>query len=508
MKRFLLFSSILLTVSFTNNLMAQGQGGGGGNSGPTSACDIYDILVQNISVAGPQEPGTCTVTFDLAFSLKINNGSKHIFLQTYIESVTQNGLAVNNPHPYPDYFDCENGTTGEKSPPNASEAGNPLTNIGINLQGAVPQFEPYVPDPTLAIVGQTATTEITEVTLANGDTRFLITGLEVVLPYECGSGTQYVFATDIFASQTPKANKLHCVSCGIRTLGGVIDITGVVNCEMIMATFTNNSATEVEVMYEFYADNGNGVFATENTEDVLITSGTLDIEGGASVMIEPYNITMTDPALVGRDVFVVVSIGGARRAEMMPIIECIPLPVSFGSFNAQRNRSNVLLTWETETEQNSRGFELQRELGDNKWQSLAFIPSKAESGNSTSVINYDHTDLNTHRGISNYRIRQVDFDGQMMISPVRSVRGDGQPNGTLIFPNPSTNGQVSVIFESVRDRMDLNLVDMAGRVMRQWNNYADNSLQISDLQPGMYNLRIINRKTGVVSNEKIVINGW
>lgn len=506
MKKFLLFSMTLFAGVFSNNLMAQGQGGG--NAGPTSACDIYDILVQNVNVSGPQEPGTCTVTFDVAFSMDVNNGLKHIFLQTYIASATQNGVPANNPHPYPNYFQCENGTTSVKKPPTAEQAGNPLLNVGINLQGDAPLFEEYIPDTDLPVKGITANTQITSVTIENGDTRFLITGLEVVLPNECGSNTQYEFATDIFASQTPKANTLHCVSCGISTVGGTVNITGVVNCDMIMATFTNTTTSEIEVIYEFYADNGDGVFATENTLDALIRSDTVMIDGSASLNIDLVNITNIDPTLVGREVFVVINIGGARRAQLLNLIECIPLPVSFGSFNAQRNRSNVILTWETETESNSRGFELQRELGDNKWQSVAFIPSKAAGGNSTSVIRYEHSDLNTHRSISNYRIRQVDFDGQMMISPVRSVRGEGQPNGTLIFPNPSRNGQVNVIFESVRDQMDLNLVDMAGRVMRQWNNYADNSLQITNLKPGMYNLQIINRSTGVVSNEKIVVSGW
>lgn len=505
MKKFLLFSMTLLAGVFSNNLMAQGQGGGG-NAGPTSACGIYDILVQNVSVTGPQTAGTCTATFDVSFSMDVNNGLKHIFLQTYIASATQNGVAVTNPHPYPNYFQCTNGTTSVKTPPTADEAGDPLLNVAINLEGTSPVFEEYIPDTDLDILGVTSSTQITSVTIENGDTRFLITGLQVILPNDCGS-TQYEFATDIFGSQTPKANTLHCVSCGIATIGGQVNIDGVLSCDLLTATFTNTSSNEIEVIYEFYADNGDGVFATQNTEDALIITDTVTIEGNGTLLITE-NISSINPSLVGREVFVVISIGGARRAQLLDLIECVPLPVSFGSFNAQRNRSNVILTWETETEANSRGFELQRELGNNKWQSIAFIPSKAEGGNSSSVIRYEHTDLNTHRGISNYRIRQVDFDGQMMISPVRSVRGEGQPNGTVVFPNPSTNGQVNVIFESVRDQMDLSLVDMSGRILKQWQNYSDNSLQITNLQPGMYNLRIINRNTGVVSNEKIVVSSW
>src|SRR5690606_29225341 len=241
---------------------------------------------------------------------------------------------------------------------------------------------------------------------------------------------------------------------------GATEITGLAKCELVTATITNILETDLSVTYELYADNGDGVLATESSLDILVDSLTVNILAGASLNI---NYDVPD-SLLGREIFVVVNIGNARRAELLPLIECVPLPVVFGSFNAERHRSNVILTWETETESNSRGFDLQRELGDNKWRSIAFIPSKAEGGNSSSMIRYEHNDLNTYRGITNYRILQVDFDGQMMFSPVRSVRGDGQPNGTLIFPNPSSNGQVNVIFESVRDQLELKLVDMAGRV--------------------------------------------
>ena len=499
MKKFLLFSMTLIAGVFSNNLMAQGQGGGG-NAGPTSACDIYDILVQNIRLSTEQSAGTCTVLFDVAFSMDVNNGNKNIFIQSYIASVT--GANTNNPHPYPNHFQCENGTTSVKKAPNAEEAGNPLLNVVINTEGDQPVFgDTYLPDEDLELSGVTSETAISSVTLANGDTRFIITGIEVVLPNPCGTA-QYEFVTDVFSSQTPNGQTLHCVSCGIMATGGAVNFTGVVNCDLVTGTLTNTSINELTVTYQLYADNGDGVLATENTEDVLLTEETVTIAAGGSTLVT-YNM---DDQYIGRDIFMVVNIGGARRAQILPLIECIPLPVSFGSFNAARNRSNVILTWETETESNSRGFELQRELGDNKWQTVAFIPSKAEGGNSTGMIRYEHTDMNTHRGISNYRIRQVDFDGQMMISPVRSVRGEGQPNGTVVFPNPSSNGQVNVIFESVRDQMDLSLMDMSGRILKQWQNYSDNSLQITNRQPGMYNLRILNRNTGAVSNEKIVVS--
>ena len=183
----------------------------------------------------------------------------------------------------------------------------------------------------------------------------------------------------------------------------------------------------------------------------------------------------------------------------------IPLPVKLHSFTAARNNEKVNLTWVTASEDNNRGFELQRMLGTGKWSTVAFIFSQADGGNSTSNLTYQFRDDNNYSGISQYRLLQIDLDGKVKYSDIRSVRGQAQANKTLVFPNPGFNGTVNVIFEDGSAKRSLSLTDMSGRMIRQWNNFTDNSLQVSNLKPGMYNLRIYNTETGVQSVEKIVI---
>ena len=183
----------------------------------------------------------------------------------------------------------------------------------------------------------------------------------------------------------------------------------------------------------------------------------------------------------------------------------IILPVKLHSFTAARKSEKVDLTWVTASEDNNRGFELQRMLGTGKWSTVAFIFSQADGGNSTSNLTYQFRDDNNYSGISQYRLLQIDLDGKVKYSDIRSVRGQAQANKTLVFPNPGFNGTVNVIFEDGSANRSLALTDMSGRMIRQWNNFTDNSLQVSNLKPGMYNLRIYNTETGVQSVEKIVI---
>jgi hypothetical protein len=193
---------------------------------------------------------------------------------------------------------------------------------------------------------------------------------------------------------------------------------------------------------------------------------------------------------------------------VIPSTQCSPLPVTFKSFNANRiSRTNVGLKWETATETNSSGFAVQRNMGAGVWEVVAFIPTKATDGNSSVPLTYTFTDAaNSSLGISQYRIKQVDIDNRARFSEIRAVRGFQQAGKIIVYPNPSTNGRVNVMFDDAEGTRDVMLMDMSGRLVKQWKNVTGNLLQIDNLTQGMYSLKVINRDTGVQNIEKIVIN--
>ena len=181
------------------------------------------------------------------------------------------------------------------------------------------------------------------------------------------------------------------------------------------------------------------------------------------------------------------------------------LPVSLRSFTAARNNSTVLLKWETVTEENSRGFYIERNLGNNVWQTLGFVSTKAIHGNSNSLLNYEYSDINNAKGITQYRLRQIDIDGKHAYSPIRAVRAGSQKGKTIVYPNPSNDGKVNVVFADVNTIRDVSLMDMNGRVMKQWKGVANNNIQIDNLTAGFYTIRIIDTETGEQTVEKIVV---
>jgi hypothetical protein len=60
-------------------------------------------------------------------------------------------------------------------------------------------------------------------------------------------------------------------------------------------------------------------------------------------------------------------------------------------------------------------------------------------------------DNNSANAVTQYRLRAVDFDGSSKFSEIRSVRGEGQANRIILYPNPSTDGKVKVVFEDMTE---------------------------------------------------------
>jgi hypothetical protein len=181
------------------------------------------------------------------------------------------------------------------------------------------------------------------------------------------------------------------------------------------------------------------------------------------------------------------------------------LPVAFQSFTAVRNHSNVILKWATSQESNSSGFAVERNT-NGIWQEITFVPSQAPGGTSNDLLSYQYLDANNNKGISQYRIRQVDFDNKSKYTEIRTVRGEAQIGKIIVYPNPTFDGKVKVSFEDVSILRDVSLMDMNGRVLYQWKALRDNNITIENLFPGMYTLRVVVPESGEQTVQKIVVN--
>ena len=109
---------------------------------------------------------------------------------------------------------------------------------------------------------------------------------------------------------------------------------------------------------------------------------------------------------------VTVDIDGQPRNPLHPYIGAdeldVALPVELASFTSVIIGSNIVLNWTTQTEINNSGFQVQRSSVNEQWNMIAFING---IGNSNTPVNYSYTDMNLNHGIYNYRLKQIDFNG-------------------------------------------------------------------------------------------------
>jgi len=92
-------------------------------------------------------------------------------------------------------------------------------------------------------------------------------------------------------------------------------------------------------------------------------------------------------------------------------VELIPddiIPVEFPIYNASVINNTVKLNWETVSETNNRGFEIQRKRNNENYIILGFVGG---NGTTTSWSQYSFIDENVEPGLYLYRLKQVDFDG-------------------------------------------------------------------------------------------------
>jgi len=105
----------------------------------------------------------------------------------------------------------------------------------------------------------------------------------------------------------------------------------------------------------------------------------------------------------------------AMRFAGFYIAEGNELPVELTSFLANVIGSNVILRWQTATELNNYGFEIERSNNKINFEKIGFVQG---SGNSNSDKNYSFTDKQKLSGKYYYRLKQIDNDGAFEYSKV------------------------------------------------------------------------------------------
>lgn len=93
------------------------------------------------------------------------------------------------------------------------------------------------------------------------------------------------------------------------------------------------------------------------------------------------------------------------------------IPVELTTFNATAGNQEVSLIWETASERNNAGFEVERSYDNETFEKILFIDGM---GTTTEKTFYSCTDV-PEEGKIFYRLKQIDFDGSFTYSKTVEV---------------------------------------------------------------------------------------
>lgn len=253
---------------------------------------------------------------------------------------------------------------------------------------------------------------------------------------------------------------------------------------------------------------GNG--ATYIFTDLSKMEGNTFYYDGAAVyenqIIKNYNPDLLTVVLTGIGstsfTFEYMSVDTAGLADPTPAFYKVdwssPLPVSLLDFAAKIEGDAVKLSWTTASEKDNQGFVVEKSVDTKKWNTIGFVNG---SGTSTEKINYSYSDLTPVNGINYYRLKQLDWSGEINYSEVASVSLNSKTGQILLYPNPA-NDKVSII---VLKPLSITLLNAVGQTVDVVVDIHDDVslLSVGQLPSGIY-MVLVQTEAGNSTAELIV----
>jgi len=188
-------------------------------------------------------------------------------------------------------------------------------------------------------------------------------------------------------------------------------------------------------------------------------------------------------------------VGGDGNDVVLTLVN--PLPVELTIFNAKAiDNKSVQLDWQTASEENNAGFEIERSINGRDFKNIGFVEG---NGTMIEISNYNFIDNCKDVLVSDvlvsdvlikrlyYRLKQMDYDGQFEYSNIQEVTIQQSNTAPInIYPNPVQDNLTIENGQGI-----ITVFNTLGQVVRQFDNQLNVlQLNVSDLNKGQYILHI------------------
>src|SRR5690554_4203432 len=188
----------------------------------------------------------------------------------------------------------------------------------------------------------------------------------------------------------------------------------------------------------------------------------------------------------------------------------VPVEISLFTIEISRDESSVILLWETASEANNRGFEIERNLDGitGSWAVIGFVEGK---GTTTEKSYYRFVDDFSNYGFKGklqYRLKQIDYDGTTSYSNVVSIDMNVlRKDYELLqnYPNPF-NPATSIRFNiPEQSKVKVEVINSLGEVVSEIFNgvresgFYNETWNAGNFSSGVYYVRM--KAESLVSNK-------
>jgi len=165
--------------------------------------------------------------------------------------------------------------------------------------------------------------------------------------------------------------------------------------------------------------------------------------------------------------------------------------------------NHVQLNWEAMPEAGHMMFDVERRVDLQSYMTIATVPAGKGSVDGKGQT-YCYVDMNTTNARKiYYRLKMYMEGGQIKYSDVKLIQLDDGAD-VVIYPNPN-NGQFFMSVPVSLGSVDVTLMDMSGKIIRQWSGITQQSVSVGRPNQGIYLLRITAKNTGKQIVKRIVI---
>ena len=325
----------------------------------------------------------------------------------------------------------------------------------------------------------------------NNETVEIASGNIVTLtdPTSFGSnGTLNVKGTLTLTGNVSLGNNFTLSVSGTFNLNGNLNVVN--NLQVtVTGTFKVSGYLEVE---------NNATIDISGTMDVggnasFDNNGTIHFSSGGTLNVTGNLTGNSNSQLTGTGT---LNLGGANSFDGTPAVTVTiksGLPVELISFGGIISNNQVILNWSTASETNNDFFTIYKSIDGINYEEMQTI---AGAGNSNVVLNYKFIDENPFNGVTYYKLKQTDFNGNYKYVGITTCNFKENQDSNFKFANPVINNNMNIAVEIANTGnyqyaiYNYSGQKISGASFELDNNLNNISIPLNNFQNGYYIISI------------------